>query len=113
MLKEVIAIVRPGQADATKAALQQEGFAAITTVPAEGRGRQGGLSYGGDPRSRVPYLPKAMLTILVHGDDVKRVVSTIIRTNRTGEIGDGKIFVSPLTELRRIRTRQHGAEALR
>jgi nitrogen regulatory protein PII len=110
--REVVAIVRPDRSDPTKIALLAEGFVGVTVSAVMGRGQQGGLAYTPQRGAAVPYLPKQMLTLLVRGHDVDRAVTTIVRANRTGEIGDGKIFVLPVEAVLRIRTREAGAKAL-
>ncbi len=112
-MKEVIAFVRPGMADRTKQELSRQGFTAVTSVPVLGRGRQGGLVYPDSGAAVIPFLPKRKLTLFVEKADLDRAIATILRANRTGEIGDGKIFVAPLEDACRIRTGARGPEALR
>jgi len=112
-LKEVIAIVRPRMATATKVELQKAGIPTLTAMRVVGRGRQGGLAYPGPGTARVHYLPKCLLMLAVPEGDVERAIAAIVRANRTGEIGDGKIFVAPLGDARRIRTGERSAEAIR
>ncbi len=111
-LKEVIAFVRPRMANHTKEELLEQGFPSVTWMPVSGRGRQGGLAYPEAGTARVPYLPKCLLMLVVQECDLGRAIAVIVRVNRTGEIGDGMIFVAPVGDVRRIRTGERGAEAL-
>lgn len=111
-LMEVIAFIRPRMASRTKEDLAKQGFFAVTSMDVLARGKQGGLAYPEAGRGGVRFLPKCMLTLLVQAGDVGGVVATIVRVNRTGEIGDGKIFVAPVRDVLRIRTSQRGVEAL-
>ncbi len=111
-IKEVIAFVRPRMANHTKEELLREGFLAVTAMPVVGRGQQGRLAYPEAGWAGVPYLPKCLLMLVVQECDLGRAIAVIVRVNRTGEIGDGKIFVAPVGDVRRIRTGERSAEAL-
>ena len=112
-LKEVVTLVRPRMAGPTKEELLKQGFPSVTWMPVLGRGRQGGLAYPQAGTARVPYLPKCMLVLVIQDRDVGRAIAAIVRVNRTGEIGDGRIFVTPVGDVRRVRTGERGAEAVR
>lgn len=113
MLREVTAIIRSGKWKATSEALRQAGFPAMTRRRVYGRGRQKGLRYGGDPSSGgIPVLPKWMLTLVVEDARVDALVQAITAANRTGEIGDGKIFISSIGGVLRLSDLQQGAAAL-
>ncbi len=112
-VKEIIAFVRPRPAASTKEELLRAGFSAVTAMPVVARGQQGGPVYLQHAKAGVPCLPKCMLTLLVQGHEVGRAIAAIVRINRTGEIGDGKIFILPVEEVLRVRTGERGAEALR
>lgn len=116
-LKEVIAIIRPEQWARTKERLQRLGLLAFTHHRVLGRGRERGLRYlprqGAGVRTGVSYLPKRMVTFVVEEPQVSALVQAIIETNRTGRLGDGKIFILPLEGAVRIRTGDRGVEALR
>ncbi len=100
-MKLVRAFIRPEKEQEVVLALDGAGFPALTKMSAMGRGKQKGLRVGD-----VVYeeLPKTLLLIVVKDDEVDRVVSIIQEQARTGNIGDGKIFVSPVEEVITIRT---------
>lgn len=117
-MKEVIAIIRPGLAKLTKQKLAEKGFLAYTEERVSGRGKQSGLRYPeGDPDSSghhgISFLPKRMLTLFVNEDELDRVMAVLTEANRTGEIGDGKIFICPAEDAVRIRTDERRQAALR
>ena len=125
-MKEIIAIVRRHNIQATKAGLLGIGIPALTMVSVEGRGKQKGLpgwNYELDPAlidikehntgTSMDFIPKKMIYIVVEDSDVSKVVDTIIRTNQTGHIGDGKIFVCPVADAIRVRTGEREEHALR
>ena len=116
-MKEVIAMIRPGRAKLTKQKLSDKGFASYTEERVSGRGKQKGLQYssGGSDSNGVQgisFLPKRMLTVVVNDEDVDQVVAVLVESNRTGEIGDGKIFICPVQDTIRIRTDERRREAL-
>lgn len=120
-MKEVVAIIRPNKIWATKEALAMLGFPAFTACKVLGRGKQKGLK--GEVSfevstvlekqdSGMKYVPKRLLSIVVNDADASLVVEIISRVNRTGEIGDGRIFVCPIEEAVKIRTRETGQSAI-
>ncbi len=114
-MKEIIAIIRPQQWQKTKAKLLEEGFNAFTVHRVYGRGRQKGLQYLSKSKEGIEgicFLPKRMVTLFVPQEEVETVVQILMGTNRTGEIGDGKIFVCPLDMVERVRTGEKGQEVL-
>ena len=122
-MKEIIAIIRPKQVEKTKEALDLAGFPSMTAIPVIGRGRQRGiageLSYNVRPDLLVKgklagmkYIPKRLLTIVVHDDEVDTVVNIIVKKNQTAVIGDGKIFICPVVDAFRIRSSERGEEAI-
>ncbi len=110
-MREVIAIIRREKARKTKEALGAAGFP-LTSWSVVGRGKEKGLRYHSRPEAGISYLPKVMLTLVVRDEDVDGVVKLIMEQNRTGSVGDGKVFVCPVDEAVRIRTGEKGAEAL-
>ena len=125
-MKEVIAIIRRHRLPETKAGLLGIGVPAITMVSVEGRGKQKGLpgwNYELDPGLMelkekntgvsMRFIPKRMISTVVEDEDVPKVVETIIRTNQTGHIGDGKIFVCPVEDAVRVRTGENGEQAIK
>ena len=115
-MKEVVAIIRPGRAKLTKQKLAEKGFVAYTEERVEGRGKQKGLQYGQGPgpgrNGGISFLPKRMLTLFVGASDLESVLGVLIEANKTGEMGDGKIFVAPVADAVRIRTDERNGSAL-
>jgi nitrogen regulatory protein P-II 1 len=112
-MKKVEAIVKPFKLDEVKEALAEVGIQGLTVLEAKGFGRQKGHTelYRG-AEYVVDFLPKVKIEVVVKDDEVHRVVEAIQNAARTGRIGDGKIFVSPVDEVIRIRTGEKGEEAL-
>ena len=111
---KVEAIVRPRCADAVRAALDEIGVRGVTVTEGHGSGRQKGYTqhYRG-AEYNVNLLQKTKLEIVVADDEAPQVVEAIRRAAQTGEIGDGKIFVTPILDVIRIRTDERGEAALR
>jgi len=112
-MKLVTAIIKPFKLDDVREALSEVGVAGITVTEVKGFGRQKGHTelYRG-AEYVVDFLPKIKLEAAVAEDQVDQVVEAIVNAARTGKIGDGKIFVSPLEQTIRIRTGETGREAL-
>jgi nitrogen regulatory protein P-II 1 len=112
-MKEIIAIIRPNKLDIVKSALEEIKCHGITVTEVKGRGRQLGIteSYRGSDY-RIDLLPKTRLEIIVQDVDVESVVDTIVKTAQTGDIGDGKIFISSVEDVVRIRTGERGEKAV-
>jgi len=112
-MKRIDAIIKPFKLDDVKQRLQAIGTRGITVSEVKGYGRQKGHTevYRGSEYV-VEFIPKVLLTILADDGQVAGIIDAIILTARTGQIGDGKIFVSPVEEVVRIRTNEKGAEAL-
>ena len=112
-LKKIQAIIRPFLLDEIKIALVKVGVMGITVSEVRGFGRQKGYT---EPfpysESTVKFLAKILIEIVIKDEQVDRVVDTIITTVRTGEIGDGKIFVSPVEQVIRIRTGEKNLDAI-
>jgi nitrogen regulatory protein PII 2 len=117
-MKEVLAIIQMNKIDATKEALNAIGMPAITVHIVYGRGKQQGLripnlsQLEGSDQLRMKFIPKRMISLVVKDEDTEKVIKTIIEVNQTGQIGDGRIFVSPIDNAVRVRTRAEGNEAL-
>jgi len=126
-MKEIIAIIRMNKVNETKKALADIGVCGLHAMKVMGRGKMqvdfsvldglgareeiGGILADGLARgSRL--IPQRLLTILVHDGDVKKVVDTIISVNKTGNKGDGKIFVAPVLDALRVRTGERGEAAV-
>ena len=112
-MKLVTAIIKPFKLDDVREALHEVGIAGITVTEVRGFGRQKGHTelYRGAEYS-VDFLPKLKLEIAVTNELMEQVVESITRSASTGKIGDGKIFVSSLEEVIRIRTGETGAQAI-
>ena len=112
-MKKVEAIIRHFKLEDVKNALAEEGIQGMTAVEVRGFGRQKGHSetYRGTEYA-VDFVPKVKLEVVCGDDVLQKVVDTILHTAQTGQIGDGKIFVSDLTNAIRIRTGEMGNDAL-
>jgi nitrogen regulatory protein P-II 2 len=112
-MKLVTAIIKPFKLDDVRSALGEVGVTGLTVTEVRGFGRQKGHTelYRG-AEYVVDFLPKMKIETAVAEDQVELVVEAIIRVAATGNIGDGKIFVSSLDEVIRIRTGETGAEAI-
>ncbi len=112
-MNKVEAIFKPFKLEDVKEALNEIGIRGITVTEVKGFGRQKGHTeiYRG-AEYIVDFLPKIKIEVVVEKDMVPKVVETIIDVARTGKIGDGKIFVSPVEEAIRIRTGERGINAL-
>jgi len=104
-MKKIEAIVRSETLDSVKCGLERLGMNAMTITDVMGRGEQKGLEFSHRTgKYRVDLLPKIKIEIVVRDEDARKVIDVIIERARTGEIGDGKIFVCPVEEVIRIRT---------
>ncbi len=112
-MKKVEAIIKPFKLDEVKEALNEIGIQGITVAEVKGFGRQKGHTelYRG-AEYVVDFIPKIKMEIIVSDDVVTKVVETIEQAAKTGRIGDGKIFVTPVEEVVRIRTGERGEDAL-
>ena len=112
-MKKIEAIIKPFKLDEVKEALHEVGVSGITVTEAKGFGRQKGHTelYRG-AEYVVDFLPKSKLEVAVADDQVEQVIEAVKKATGTGKIGDGKIFVTELLEVVRIRTGETGAEAL-
>jgi len=112
-MKRISAIIRPSKLQVVEEALRDIGHPSMTVTEVKGRGRQKGVIeiYRGR-EYQIDLLPKIEINIVVRDDDVGRVVETVATAARTGEIGDGKIFILPLEGIMRIRTGEKGEYAL-
>ena len=108
---------------ATRKALDRLGFPGMSVIPVFGRGKQRGIAQevsveispivrGMGSYRGMAYVPKRLLSIVVPADMLERVVTTIIKVNQTGDIGDGKLIVCPIEDALRVRTGEKGAAAI-
>ncbi|MGZ4901327.1 MAG: P-II family nitrogen regulator [Halobacteriota archaeon] len=112
-MKKIMAIIRPNKLDIVKQALDDVGCSGITVTEVKGRGRQKGITeiYRGR-EYHIDLLPKLEINLIVHDNEIDKILETIAKSARTGEIGDGKIFVLPVEDVIRIRTGERGDSAL-
>ena len=113
-MNKIEAIIRPERLEAVKEALAEAGFVGLNIVNVTGRGVQKGIVHAGrgGEEYRVDMLPKSRVELVVSDSDTDRAVDTIIDAARTGAIGDGKIFIMPVTEAVRVRTGERGDASL-
>ena len=109
----VTAIVKPHMLDAVKDALKGAGVQGITVSEVKGFGRQGGHTetYRGT-EYQIDFVPKVRLEVVVDDDILDKVVDVIAESARTGKIGDGKIWITPVGRIVRIRTGEEGSDAV-
>lgn len=112
-ISHIMAIIRPGELDKVKLALEELGIVGMTVTDVRGRGNQGGLreQFRGT-EYLVSLLPKVRIDIMVADEKVDGAVQAIVDSSRTGEVGDGKVFVTPLRNAIRVRTGDEGVAAL-
>ena len=113
MAQLVTAIVKPFMLDEVKAALKAAGVNGVTVSEAQGYGRQGGKTetFRGSEYT-MDFVPKVRLDILVLDDQVDQVFTALADAARTGKIGDGKIWATPVTRVLRVRTSEVGEDAI-
>jgi len=112
-MKKIDCIIKPFKLDDVREALSETGVSGLTVTEVKGFGRQKGHTelYRG-AEYVVDFLPKVKVEIVVSDDKVDRCIEAITKAARTGKIGDGKIFVSTVEQVIRIRTGEHGPEAI-
>ena len=112
-MKLITAVIKPHQVEEVKEALETLGVKGMTVTEAQGYGRQGGHTetYRGT-EYKISFTPKSRIELIVSDEIAGRAVDTLITAARTGKIGDGKIWVSSVDRLLRIRTGEEGNEAL-
>ena len=138
-MKEITAIIRRDKLPETKKVLEDLGFPSLSIQSVDGRGKQRGMVCNNDLDPDLPesyctptklkktpatyalehalptvalFVPKRMLTMVVPDDLVSTIVKSLIKLNQTGKTGDGKIFVSPIENVIRVRTSETGGEAI-
>jgi nitrogen regulatory protein P-II 1 len=109
----ITAIIKPFKLDDVKTALRDNGVVGMTVTEVRGFGRQGGHTetYRGT-EYQIDFVPKMRLEVLADDDDVDRVVDLIVEAARTGKIGDGKIWITAVGSIVRIRTGESGTDAI-
>jgi nitrogen regulatory protein P-II 1 len=112
-MKKIIAIIRPSKFEEVKRALIDLGCSGMTVNEVKGHGKQLGITerYRGTDY-KVDLLPKTQIDMVVRAENVEKVIQTITESAKTGNIGDGKIFVLSVEDVIRIRTGERGPEAI-
>jgi nitrogen regulatory protein PII len=112
-MKKIEAIIKPFKLEEVKEALEEAGVAGMTVIEVKGFGRQKGHTeiYRGSEYT-VDFLPKVKIELVVPDERVDAAVAAIVKSARTGKIGDGKVFVAPVDEAIRIRTEEKGESAV-
>ena len=112
-MKKIEAIIKPFKLEEVKDALAEVGVEGMTVSEVKGFGRQKGHTevYRGS-EYKVEFVPKVKVEVVVDDEIVENAIDAIVKTGRTGKFGDGKIFVFPVEEAIRIRTGEHGANAV-
>jgi nitrogen regulatory protein PII len=112
-MKKIEAIIRPFKLDEVKEALVEEGIHGLTISEVRGYGRQKGHTetYRGS-EYQIEFIPKIKIEIVVDDILLDKVVDAILRTAKTGQVGDGKIFIYDIQDVIRIRTEESGSQAL-
>lgn len=113
-MKKIEAIIRPEKLNEVKSALEAAGFLGLNIVHVTGRGAQKGIVHGGrgGETYTVDMLPKLKIEVVVKDGDAEQAIEAIMGAARTGNIGDGKIFVSNVSEAVRVRTGERGETAV-
>lgn len=112
-MKKIEAIIKPHKFEEVQEALREAGVHGMTVTEVKGFGRQRGHTeiYRGSEYT-IDFIPKTKLEILTSDDQCSAIVKVIVDTAKTGKVGDGKIFVYNIEDVMRIRTSEHGDEAL-
>ena len=112
-MKLVLAVIKPHRLDEVKEALREIGVRGLTAVEAQGFGRQRGHTeiYRG-AEYQVDFVPKVQIEVMAEDHEVEGIVDAIMKSARTGKIGDGKVFVLPAEQVYRIRTGEMGPDAV-
>jgi nitrogen regulatory protein PII len=112
-MRKIEAIIRPFKLDEVKEALLEEGIRGLTITEVRGYGRQKGHkeTYRGS-EYQIEFVPKIKIEVVVEESKAEKVIDAILRTAKTGQVGDGKIFISEIKDAIRIRTDESGKDAL-
>ena len=112
-MKKIEAIIREERLDAVRAALESIGYFGMTVSEVSGRGKQGGLTLQWRVGEyKVDLLPKIKVEVVVLDEDLPRILNIVTHAARTGEQGDGKLFVIPIENAVRVRTGEEGNDAI-
>jgi nitrogen regulatory protein P-II 1 len=112
-VKKVEAVIKPFKLEEVKEALSNVGIKGMTVIEVKGFGRQKGHKelYRG-AEYEIEFLPKVKIEVVVPDSEIENVIEAIVSSARTGRLGDGKVFVTPVEEVIRIRTGERGEEAI-
>ncbi len=112
-MKLITAIIKPFKLDEVKSALREAGVVGMTITEVRGVGRQGGHTetYRG-AEYQIDFVPKTKVELVIDDDQVDRIVDVLVDAGRSGKIGDGKVWVTPVDTLVRIRTGESGPDAI-
>ncbi len=112
-MKKIEAIIRPFKLEEVKEALVEEGIRGLTISEVRGYGRQKGHTetYRGS-EYRIEFVPKIKIEVVVEDSKVEKIIDAILKTGKTGQVGDGKIFIYNIEDAVRIRTGESGKDAL-
>jgi nitrogen regulatory protein PII len=112
-MKKIEAVIRPFKLDDVREALSEIGIRGMTLTEVKGYGRQKGHTelYRGS-EYKIDFLPKIKIEIIAADPMVDNIVSTLVKASKTGQVGDGKIFVSPVDDVIRVRTEESGEDAI-
>jgi len=112
-MKKIEAVIRPFKLDEVKEALAEEGIRGLTITEVRGYGRQKGHTetYRGS-EYHIEFVPKIKVEVVIADNLLDKAIDAILRTAKTGQVGDGKIFISEISDAIRIRTEESGAAAL-
>jgi nitrogen regulatory protein P-II 1 len=112
-MKKVEAIIRPERLSSVRDLLDRNGFPGMSATEIKGRGRQKGVALQWRAGEyKVEFLPKVKLEVVVEDADADRLIDLICEAAHTGEAGDGKIFIYPVEEVIRVRTKERGSAAV-
>ena len=112
-MKKIEAIIRPEKLESVRSALEEVGFPGLMITEIEGHGKQKGITQQWRGKKyKVELLSKIKLEIVAHDNDVEKIIESIVKSAMTGKIGDGKIFVYPVEDALRIRTKERGDKAI-
>ena len=112
-MKRIEAIIRPERPGMVRKALEELGYPGMTVYDVKGHGKQRGLTQQWRGQEyKVDFLPKLKIEVVILDEDVPRMLNAIISSARTGEMGDGKIFVLPVDNAVRVRTGESGENAI-
>jgi len=113
MIKKIEAVIRTENLDNVKKALDEIGVKGMTITEVKGRGQQKGITQRWrGTEYKIDFLPKTKIEIIAKSEDVDKIIEVIVKSAKTGNFGDGKIFVMPVEEVIRIRTGEKGENAI-